>query len=584
MEFTINADNYNLFTINNNLIIDSEFIKNNYLNGYTKINVQSVKNKDLLLFISNVELPKTKIEVKECLFSALSIANSKLDEVIFNTVEVNESKEGKFTLSNIFIDNSKMKYLSFHFCKLYNGILVRKESVIESLSIHDTFIDRSFTFFNSKCQDLTIESSNVSEVIIDRNDYQKPNGKTEVDTINIFRTEGLKNIKVWEVDFKNLHIHKVILNKTEKLTDHSNEIYVKTPDKYKNVEAIKISESSILAKTIIVLDEIKQLDFASSTFNEVILNYWQINSLTFSNSKFSDSVYFGRLNQIKTINELLIDNCVFDNTFNLSSVWFKKEAFFKGLVFKKYPSFFYRNIFDKKCKTDFQYSNLQNVVFQQIDFRFFSFKEFDITNVEFRDCHWLSDTTFFMSRNLVVDEQINNDEIEELIKVRDIYSKLRLSFEKSSDFLNLKKFYISEQETKRKIHRLKKDRTEFTLMSFHKIISSYGENFKKPLFFVFCSIILFALFFLFTGFNVGDRLVKYEFSFQPSNAFNTLRDLGYSLLYSLKNIVPFQMGTNFYLNSDKSLEFSQTLELIHKILNVIFATSFTAAFIRYLRK
>jgi hypothetical protein len=268
----------------------------------------------------------------------------------------------------------------------------------------------------------------------------------------------------------------------------------------------------------------------------------------------------------------------------MSSVWFKEEAFFRGLVFNKYPSFFYHNAIEENCKTDFEYSNLQNLVFQKIDFRFFSFKEFDITNVEFRDCRWLSERKFFVSRNLVFDDKKDINTIDELVKVKDIYSKLKTSSEKSSDFINLGKFYISEQEIKRKIHHKKSDWIEFWLMGFHKAISSYGENFKKPLFFVLCSIICFAFIFLFTGFYVGDTLVKYEFSFQASNTLSTVRDLGYSLIYSLKNILPFQVSLNFYLHSDKTLELSQTLELIHKIINLILATSFTAAFIRYLRK
>lgn len=585
MEFTINIDNYKQFVRKDKyLVIDTEFIEKNSLETCLKIIIKDIKDKDLLLYVPKVNLPKTRIEVNDCIFTAVSIEDSTIDEVIFNTVEVSEGKEGKFAAFKTFIDNSKLKYLWFYYCKLNNGLIVRKESEIESLSINDTIIDRSFTFINSKCKTITVESSNVSEVIIDRNDYPKENGKTEVETINIFRTEGLKNIKVWEVTFKNLHIHKVILNKTEKLTDHNNEIYIKTPDKYKDVEEIKISESTIASKTIIVFDDTKHLKFFDSNLSEVILNYWHIDSLLFSNCKFSDSIYFGRSNQIKTINKSFIENCTFDDTFNMSSIWFKEEAFFRGLVFKKYPSFFHHNAIEKNCETDFQYSNLQNLVFQKIDFRFFSFKEFDITNVEFRECRWLSERKFFISRNLVFDDNKDTNEIDELVKVKDIYSKLRMSSEKSADFLNLGKFYISEQETKRKIHRKKKDWVEFSLMGFHKAISSYGENFKKPLFFVFCSIVVFALFFIFTGFYIGDNLVKYEFSFQASNFFNTLRDFGYSLIYSLKNILPFQVSLNFYLHSDKSLQLSQTLELIHKIVNLILATSFTAAFIRYLRK
>lgn len=121
-------------------------------------------------------------------------------------------------------------------------------------------------------------------------------------------------------------------------------------------------------------------------------------------------------------------------------------------------------------------------------------------------------------------------------------------------------------------------------MGFHRWISSYGENFKKPLFFVLCVLVCFALTYMFTGFYVDNTLVIYDFSFDASNVSNTLRDFGYSLIYSLKNILPFKVSSNFYLHLDQSLELSQTLELIQKIINLILVTSFSAAFIKHLKK
>lgn len=585
MDFTLNIDNYKEFVREDKfLVIDPEFIEKNSIQKFTNFHITDIKDKDLVLFITKVDLPNTKIEINKCIFGTVSIEDSTIDQVTFKTVEISELTEGKFAPFKTYIDNSKLRDLWFYFCKLNNGLIVRKESVIESLSIYESVIDRSFTFLNSICETITVESSNVSEISIDRNDYPKKNGITKVETINVFRTNGLKNIKIWEVNFKNIHIHKVILNKTDLLTDHNNEIYIKAPEKYKDIELIKISESTISSKTILVFDSTKNIEIFESTLNEVVLNYWHIDNLIFSDCKFSDSISFGHSNQIKTIHKLLIENCIFDNSFNMSSIWFKDEAFFVGLVFNKYPSFFYHNRIEENCVTNFQYTNLQNLVFQKIDFRFFSFKEFDITNVEFRDCQWLSERKFFIRRNLVVDDKKEIKEIDELLKIKDIYSKLKSSSEKSSDFINLGKFYISEQEIKQKIHKNKGDWTEFGLMGFHKAISSYGENFKKPLFLIFCILILFSIVFIFTGFYVNENLVKYEFSFQASNTAKTFRDLGFSVIYSLKNILPFQVSLNFFLHSDKSLQLSQTLELIHKIINLVLVTSFTAAFIRYLRK
>lgn len=585
MEFTINIENYKQFLQKEKfLVIDSDFIKNNFLETCPEIIIKDIKDKDLLFHILNVDLPKTKIKISDCIFSNVSIMESTIGEIFFNTVEVSEIKEGKYALFQTFIDTSKLKLLWFYNCKLYNGLIVRKESEIDSLSINETLNDRSFTFLNSICKTITVESSNILEISIDRNDYPKKNCKTKVDTINIFRTEGLKNIKIRDVEFKNLHIHKTILLKSDKLNDHNNEIYINSPVDYTNIEEIKISESTIATKIIIAIDSVNYLGLYKSYVNNLVLNYWYITSLHFSECSFSGSVYFGHSNRIKTIDKLLLVDCTFDDAFNMSSILFKEEASFRGLIFKKYPSFFYQNVIIENCKIDFKYSNLKNLVFQEIDFSFFSFTDFDISNVEFKDCKWQEVKSSYISRNLVFDENKNEKTIDHLLNVKDIYSKLKTSTLKSSDFINNEKFYISEQEIKRKIHHEKKDWTEYALLGFHKAISTYGENFKKPLLFILLSILSFAIIFLFTGFYKGDKLVNYELSFNASNFICTVEDFGYSFLYSLKNILPFVLSPSFYLHSDKTLEVSQTLELIHKLINIIIATSFTAAFLKYLKK
>jgi hypothetical protein len=197
MEFTINIDNYKDFLQKDKFLdIDSEFIKNNSIETCTKLIIKGIKNSDIFLYISKVNLPKTRIEINDCFFSVVSIEECTINEVIFNTVQVSESIDGKFAPFRTFIDTCKLKYLWFYDCQLNNGIIVRKESEIDSLFINDTIIDRRFTFINSKCKTVTVESSNISEISIDRSDYPKKNSKTEVETINIFRTEGLKNIKV----------------------------------------------------------------------------------------------------------------------------------------------------------------------------------------------------------------------------------------------------------------------------------------------------------------------------------------------------------------------------------------------------
>ena len=90
MEFIINIDNYKEFVQKDKyLVIDTDFIKNNTLEACIKIIIKDIKDKDLILNILKVDLPKTKIEIGDCIFTAVSIAESTIDEVIFDSVNKN---------------------------------------------------------------------------------------------------------------------------------------------------------------------------------------------------------------------------------------------------------------------------------------------------------------------------------------------------------------------------------------------------------------------------------------------------------------------------------------------------------------
>jgi len=585
MNYYIDSNNFSQYLQNgNSLVVNSNSVQNLFSNGYTKITIQSIPVNTLYLLLEFINLPTLQIEVNNCFFLALAVKEIFVDQLTFHDVQVSESRPEEFTLFKTSVDTSQINNLWFFKCKLYNTLIIRKETGIGSLRLDGTFIDRSFVFANSKCDDLTINSSNILAVNIDRTDTYDKKGETEIKTLNIFRTEGIKTIRIWETEFKNLHFHKILFLRSESLNYFNNEIHIHAPENYTDIEEIKISDSNILAKTIISTEKIKNLKIFDSNLDKLILNYGYIDNMLFSKCVFDDSLSFGQSNKLKKISKLEIENCTFEDTFNMSCIQFEKKAFFRGLIFKKYPSFFHDILIAKNCNIDFKYSNLENVIFQDTDFEFFTFKDFDITNVEFRNCFWKEEKKHFITRNIIIIDADKTEDIDNRIKLKDIYVKLKLNSQKSSDFINYGKFYISEQETKRRIHYLKKDWTEYILLGFHKAISSYGENFKKPLFFVLLLVFVFATLFMFTGFYVGERLVEYDFAIDASNLIKTANDFRYAFVYSLKNVVPFQTSLNFYLHSEKNLQSTQTLELLHKLINLILATSFTAAFVRYLRK
>ncbi|UAY55687.1 hypothetical protein [Arachidicoccus terrestris] len=584
-QFIIDESNYIQFLQNGlSLIIDQAFISSNSLTVCPKLKIKNIQKKSLQLFISGNQLPHTELEITDCTYDKIVIENCAFKNVTFNSVEVSEPKEGAMQIYKTFIDSSNIKNLGFYYCTLYNGIIVRRGTETESLSIDNTLIDRNFTFLNSKSNSISVNASTISEIQIIRSDYPKEGETTEVETINIFRTEGLKNIRIWEVAFKEINIRKIVLNKTDKLTDHNNEIFITVPDGWKDVEEIKIGNAYIYSKIVIAIDKIKSLKVFDSNLNKVFFNYNEVKELALLDCKISDTIYFGNISSIKMVDKILIENCIFEDTFNMSLNFLKKELKLIGLIFNKYPSFFNRNLLHKNCKTDFNYSNLRNLIFQRINFENFSFKNFDISNAEFKDCTWQSDERKGIIKNTITDDNKEIKDTNQLIKIKNIYAKLKLSTEKSSDFLNSERFNISEQDIKRRIHKSRKHHVEYILMGFHKAISTYSENFKKPLFFILCAILIFALVFLFSGFYSGDRLVRYALSWQASNGIQTIKDFFNSIIFSTKNILPFQINKEFYLQSGESLPLTQTLELIQRIINLILAACFTAAFVRYLRK
>ncbi len=160
----------------------------------------------------------------------------------------------------------------------------------------------------------------------------------------------------------------------------------------------------------------------------------------------------------------------------------------------------------------------------------------------------------------------------------------KVNIQKADDYIGSGLFYASEQEIKRKIAIKNNSYSEQFLLRLHKELSSYDESFLKPIVWIFILLIIFACLYLFTGFHNGDKIVEYNIQFDWSNARQTTTDFLLSILFSLKNIVPFNVSPGYYLSSDKTQSSTQGLELFQRILNFVLLAALTTSLVKYLKK
>ncbi len=583
MNLKINNENYKAFLKNEKLlVVDNDFLTANEVSDNSQIEIHEIKDKTILFFVDKIELPKLKIEIKNCEFEGLFVTNSTFLELNLITVEVSVLKD-EFNPFDTYVDNSKIKSIRCYYCNLYGGLLFRKGSVIDNIYCSDCNIGNSFTFVNSTSQSITIESSQLEDLSLDRTDHPDKNGKTIIDTINVFRTDIRKSFKVWEVVFKKISISKITMHENSNQREvFENELRIHISDEYKDSEEIEIKKSTLHCSTIIVLDSLKTFNSLDSTFRNFSINFWKIDNFSFYNNKIQEDIFLGRRNWSKIIEEFEFSNCIVGGQFSLTNLTFRKKLLIKGSSFNYYPSFFVRNNILESCIVDFEFSNLANIVFQRMNFKSLSFKSIDCLGARFKDCEWDIEKGFLFERFKVIDEDKDNG--LNLIDLKKIYSNLKSNFQDNRDYLKSGKFYVSEQEVKRRISKKEKSWFEYIILSAHRFISSYGESVFKPFVWMIILGLVFSFIYLFSGFYVGDRIVHYQFAFDPHNFLQTLKDWLLSVVFSFKNIVPFTVNRNFFLVVNESLKYSQVFELFQKFVFIILIGSFTEAFVRYLKK
>jgi len=584
MEFEINTENYKDFLKDDNqLVIDADFIRENKIESYKHIRIMGIHNKNVVLYAKDIEFLELNIEIKDSSLYGIFFENVTIKDLKLLSLEISEYKNAKFKSFKTYFDNSNIGSIWLHNSTFFNGFLLRNKSSVRTIRLNDCSIDYSFTYMDSKSAEITVESSILDDLNFENVDINKKGISVSIDKINIFRTEVKTGFRIWDVEFKELHFHRVNILRNEGLSHLKKDIHITVPERCQEVNKIDIRECNIEKRLSITLNNINEINSHDSNFLFLGISFWKILSFNCVKNLFQDGVSWGYQNQLKTIEKFVFENCEVRGRFYLSYTYFDKLLKIHGTSFNSYPSFFNSNTISDSCDVDFEYTNLKNFVFQNINFKNVSFKNIDIDNVEFQNCEWDSIDKCFFSRLKVKDENKSNSEIKNLIDNKNIYSKLISSFQKNNDYINSGKFYISEQEAKRAISLKSKSYIEYVFLSLHKGISSYGESLTKPLLLLVTLVIIFGYFYLFSGFYSEKRLINYEFYPNLSNTFQTLYDFVLSLIYGVKNIFPFSIDGDFFLNNN-NLKWTQVIELIQKILSIVIIGSLTESFVRYLKK
>lgn len=581
MSLEINQLNFTRFLDhNNNIVIMPEFFERFHIGENCKIQITNIEDKTIKIIAFDIDKIDLEIEIRDCSFKGIFFTNCKIKELHLLSVDISEYSDNKFKAYDFYIDNCRIQTVWSMYGKFHGGFLIRNNCLINSIRISDAIIENSLAFINSKATNFEVESSQLEYLRIEKNNHPNHDVINEIDKINLFRSIFRSGLRLWDVKFQTLSIYKSNVTQSESLSDYEKVIHIVTPEDYDKIEHLEISESNFERDIIISISNIKQLNIYENSFNNFRINFWTIEKFKFSKNTLNKNFFLGFQDNGKDIKEFLFSNNTFVGEFYISDIFFEKKFYIIGSTFQTYPSFIQDCHFKESCLTNFEFTNFSNLIFQNINFENVSFQNFDILNVKFKNCYWKDQNKLFYNRRTVSDE---NNDFKDYIQLKKVYADLKMNFEDRNDYLAASKFYISEQEIKRKIAK-NNSLYEYLILTIHKSISAYGESLSKVLFILLTSLLSFSIIYLFTGFKNGEENIKYFFQLDIANICVMSKDYITAVILSIKNLVPFPVNTKFFIYTDETFKKSQTIELLQKIFNFILLASFTETFLKNLKK
>ena len=261
---------------------------------------------------------------------------------------------------------------------------------------------------------------------------------------------------------------------------------------------------------------------------------------TFTNSEFKTTVSF---EFVEFPEALYFENATFSRTANAEflTTKFHEDCHFNGLHCQSRMTF-------EDCvfseETDFRNANLQgptrfircsfthlarfggetpsnseerqlNTQFWEIDTEKVSFRNADLRNASFYHCYNLDKAEFStcvwnkaLKRNRVLFDELalrghkpkwgsvgieamtsNTHTADEWERVENTYRDLRRNFEDRRDYAGASEFYVGEMEMRR-LRKPRRQRQFLSLEAFYLHLSAYGENWWKPLIWLFVLLLL----------------------------------------------------------------------------------------------
>lgn len=231
-----------------------------------------------------------------------------------------------------------------------------------------------------------------------------------------------------------------------------------------------------------------------------------IENTTFMNNVYFDGAVFGEQTSFwgsTFSNDSSFYLTSFGEWLDFVHVKFKGSAVFTGhkegkdkdgkITLTKNPVF--------KGKTEFHDVTIETpekVRFQDVDLSRASFLETHIDKVQFIDVEWDKRE----GKKSLYDEREAKEEDYQL--VAQLYRQLKKNYEDARDYPGAGDFHYGEMEMTRKMHWARGEYFNWFLTKAYKILSGYGENIKKAVFWTGVILLAPALIYCWFGATVGE--------------------------------------------------------------------------------
>lgn len=322
-------------------------------------------------------------------------------------------------------------------------------------------------------------------------------------------------------------------------------------------------------------------DFTRSRFGGTTL---------FVGTKFNGSGQFG-MAQLNGPTRFV--NAEFTGVAHFSAVTAREYLLFQGTTFLDA---------EESLVVDFSYltsDTAQRIRFEGTSLSRASFLRTDVSQVRFVGCKWARKSVPliwpipvpwpYQNRTVIHDENIldvpdKRYEPEERLRlVADTYRQLRLNYESNRQEAEAGDFYIGQMEMRRR------DKASYTwlyrsLLGVYRVLAMYGESYQRPVCFYFTLGLLFALFYLWGGFQVGEAQVKYSLGFDFANAGKFFQDYVRAYVQALTAGGIGLLGGQFAANLEGAAWWVAPVRYFNMLLDTFLVGFFVVALRRHFRR